>query len=677
MFFKKLRSFSISWFLFLILLVSPFLAANEAVSQQVRPGGQAQATPKKVLPTKRLQLNPNSVVVHKRPAMAFRAHSISEFRDPKTGAPLTLDSRIAIMKTDAQGRRVPKIDANGNPVVISGKEYLDQINDLEKKFNAFGYSLRDKQTGPVKLQEHRMNVQKFQMQNTDLRGTAVAKRAKVNRTVPALIPKLNLPSMKKNYEDRVRILSAGTPQSNTGQTSQTPLGTPTANQIAQKQVAQIQQAMATQAQASLANLPGNYRQPYSDSWSKSMGDSDYFGALINADMTVDMANLYPNFKSNAGASVTIFGNNANLLSVIADAKAPPQASNTPMTLNFELKVLGDDLLAPVHKSGGVSISAEDNTSQGYTVDYDIPFTLGPVPIVLTFGFTATVGVQSGIYVTPLLVNAKVTPYVHTSAFASCAIDYYVASGGVRATLTLLNDDLDFGATVGLLPDKPNTVEIVGYGNQRLNALSGNLIVFVEVDYLVGSKEWDWTVFEWSGFKYEDILFMIGPGDINLGTGTATSVQANLNEDCMPFNPASATVQNIQNRWKIVDGTHWLFDFGANKAAADRALSIIKFYKMNKTCFVGRPQPSFSYLLVDANAPSGMVGGEDCTRFNPTTTKVAQVSGRWKIVNGNTWMYDFGDMKGEAERTLGIINKYGFNSQCYVARPNPPFQYLHK
>ena len=69
----------------------------------------------------------------------------------------------------------------------------------------------------------------------------------------------------------------------------------------------------------------------------------------------------------------------------------------------------------------------------------------------------------------------------------------------------------------------------------------------------------------------------------------------LQEDCIPFNPNTTTVKNINGRWKIVDGNHWMFDFGNKKAEAEKAYSIIKKYGFTRSCFVGRPDPSFQYL----------------------------------------------------------------------------------
>jgi len=67
------------------------------------------------------------------------------------------------------------------------------------------------------------------------------------------------------------------------------------------------------------------------------------------------------------------------------------------------------------------------------------------------------------------------------------------------------------------------------------------------------------------------------------------------EDCVAFNPNTTTVQSTNGRWKIVDGSHLLFDFGVRKSEAMMALEIIKRYEFTHSCFVGRPNPTFIYL----------------------------------------------------------------------------------
>src|SRR5690242_12126121 len=72
-------------------------------------------------------------------------------------------------------------------------------------------------------------------------------------------------------------------------------------------------------------------------------------------------------------------------------------------------------------------------------------------------------------------------------------------------------------------------------------------------------------------------------------------EVGFSEDCVAFNPATSTVGQASGSWKVMDGNHWLFDFGAKKAEADQTLEIIKKYGFTRTCFVGRPNPSFTSL----------------------------------------------------------------------------------
>lgn len=162
------------------------------------------------------------------------------------------------------------------------------------------------------------------------------------------------------------------------------------------------------------------------------------------------------------------------------------------------------------------------------------------------------------------------------------------------------------------------------------------------------------------------LFLLGPG--SLGT---------TGEDCLSFNPNTIQVKFINSHWKIVDGSHWMFDFGNKKDEALMAYNIIKHYKMNQSCFVGRPDPSFEYLLVSGEAPVGEYQGEDCMSFNPETIQVKLINGRYKIVDGNHWIFDFAEKKNEAYQAYKIIKKYGFSKSCYVGRPNASFKYLKK
>lgn len=166
---------------------------------------------------------------------------------------------------------------------------------------------------------------------------------------------------------------------------------------------------------------------------------------------------------------------------------------------------------------------------------------------------------------------------------------------------------------------------------------------------------------------------------NNGNGSENSgdhgKNTQLTEDCWNFNPNNVRLRSDGSRWLLTDGRSRMLLF-ENQQEARKSLKVIQNYNMDSHCFVGRPNPSFEYWLVNGGPPKGAIANEDCIAFNPSDTTVTQVNGRWKIVEGGRhWMFDLNDNESEARKAMAIINKYGFTYSCFVGRPNPEFQYL--
>jgi hypothetical protein len=161
------------------------------------------------------------------------------------------------------------------------------------------------------------------------------------------------------------------------------------------------------------------------------------------------------------------------------------------------------------------------------------------------------------------------------------------------------------------------------------------------------------------------------------TTPAPAPTPSLSEDCIGFNWQNIEVKKINGRWKIVEGGHWIMDFEGNSQEARQALRILKHYRITQQCFVGRPNPSMTYILSGGNAPSGGLSGEDCISFNPDRIQVKKQNNRWKIVEGNHWIMDFGANQSEARKSLQIIRKYNFSKTCYVGRPDPSMSYFRR
>ncbi len=70
------------------------------------------------------------------------------------------------------------------------------------------------------------------------------------------------------------------------------------------------------------------------------------------------------------------------------------------------------------------------------------------------------------------------------------------------------------------------------------------------------------------------------------------------QDCINFNPHTATVSHMGGLWRVVDGGMALLNYGSNKPAADKALAVIQHYNLNRQCFVARPNPPMQYYLAE-------------------------------------------------------------------------------
>jgi len=185
---------------------------------------------------------------------------------------------------------------------------------------------------------------------------------------------------------------------------------------------------------------------------------------------------------------------------------------------------------------------------------------------------------------------------------------------------------------------------------------------------VVKEDWYGDNFTWAGVRIKG--------------STVTQIPAPCYpEDCLPFNPRTVQAKKVGGTWKVVDGNHWMLDFGSNQANAKKARDIIKHYRMTEICFVGRPSPTHKQLMMyftaSGAAPAGPFPGEDVIPFNPTTLQAQQVGGRWKVTDGSSWLLDFGVSQANAEKAVWVIKKYGFQWQCFVGRPNAPMMYFRR
>jgi hypothetical protein len=119
------------------------------------------------------------------------------------------------------------------------------------------------------------------------------------------------------------------------------------------------------------------------------------------------------------------------------------------------------------------------------------FDSGILPIVGRLGFRGDIGTKLHFAASPLQLIGRVTPFVHTSAYAECAVDVLVAQAGVGANLVLADVTLD-AAGAAYLDFGQMAIKTDFYVYLDYNFLDGSVYVFV--DTFKGDKL-KWTLFD--------------------------------------------------------------------------------------------------------------------------------------------------------------------------------------
>ena len=149
-------------------------------------------------------------------------------------------------------------------------------------------------------------------------------------------------------------------------------------------------------------------------------------------------------------------------------------------------------------------------------------------------------------------------------------------------------------------------------------------------------------------------------------------------DCLPFNLQSVQAKQIDGRWKIVDGDHYIVDFDSVRNNAIKSVSAMEYYKMNQICFVGRNSGRpMVFFLSDWKAPEGKIDDEDSMIFDPEQVRAEQIDGNWKLTCGSQALEDFGYDENSARESVQQVKYYGFTRKCLFGMPGPRLHYYVK
>lgn len=162
-----------------------------------------------------------------------------------------------------------------------------------------------------------------------------------------------------------------------------------------------------------------------------------------------------------------------------------------------------------------------------------------------------------------------------------------------------------------------------------------------------------------------------------GLGGIIAMVKPFKEDCINFNPDQVEAKYVSGRWKLVQGSMWMLDADQNEDEMRRAEAVVHRYGLSQQCFVGRPDASLSYWLVDGKAPEGPLPIQDCVSINPNGLSVKQNGSIWQVLsNGNHAAFS-APSKAEADNIVAVLKYYGFTQSCFIGRPGPSMSYLYK
>lgn len=149
----------------------------------------------------------------------------------------------------------------------------------------------------------------------------------------------------------------------------------------------------------------------------------------------------------------------------------------------------------------------------------------------------------------------------------------------------------------------------------------------------------------------------------------------VEKDCIPVDWRTTDVQAEPSGWLVTDGYNRML-ICPNQAEALRAKQVIKHYRLDFQCFVGRPDASMKYWLCGDKAPIGGMSGEDAIPFDLYNLTAVEVGSLYIIEDGVIRMFACPSAE-EAEQALQTIRMHRFNRQCFIGRPDASMIYFRR
>jgi len=418
------------------------------------------------------------------------------------GANVAIPTKPVVTYKAFQPQEFSKHDANGNKVPIkpgetitlkNGKsvkieDYISSTNELEKRLNKLGYSLRTK----TALPQPQSQIDKLKQAQADL--------DKLTAGSPSSPPTVMLDGVP--YDRAMANIQSANPgvAAPAGKSSRSTLNA------------------SNPPDALLAK--GDHQMKVSGgktgNWGSTVdGFGYYFKCALSLDGSAEVNNSQYaqslsefNATASADAGAVLFGQNIDVLHADAAYSGSDKTGNVHIAAH--LGVLGstvwqDDLTQAVGYSDGHTWSQTfDESAPAVTIPCSI------CSIGVQAGITGSAGITCGYKLFTSRVEGNIMPFIECQAYfrAGGGIDLGIASAeiGIQGSLVIINDRLNVTCNAGVYYDNGFRFKDSLDVTNAMNALSGNVSVYASASFLFFSDSVTIPLFSWGGLNFNSTLY---------------------------------------------------------------------------------------------------------------------------------------------------------------------------
>lgn len=148
------------------------------------------------------------------------------------------------------------------------------------------------------------------------------------------------------------------------------------------------------------------------------------------------------------------------------------------------------------------------------------------------------------------------------------------------------------------------------------------------------------------------------------------------EEKQPLDGSRVTMKRDAGSWQVWSGARMFRDFGNNENDAKDLVRSLHAMHVTEWVTIGTPsRPTVEYGLVNGH-PSVVPGfAKNVVPIDTQRVRVEAVKGVWVLRDDGNIHFNFGLRRADADQTLAVIRRYGFNRVGQVGFPNVAMSYL--